>query len=77
MIAFVGTESIAVPAGVFESYHLEHRITNATGAQDKLNYWYAPGVGMIKAIEGLTVDLGQGPVYREVKTELMRFEKGQ
>ncbi|HBN10303.1 MAG TPA: hypothetical protein DD435_17245 [Cyanobacteria bacterium UBA8530] len=75
MISFVGTESIEVPAGVFESYHLEHDITYANETQDKLHYWYAPGVGMIKAIEGLHVDLGQGSVYQEVKTELKRFEK--
>lgn len=75
IISFLGAESIEVPAGTFSSHHLEHRIEYQDGRTDRLHYWYAPGVGLVKAIEGLTVDLGQGLQFREVTTDLAEFGK--
>lgn len=72
-IHYAGTESVRVPAGSYEAARLDHRILYQTGASDELHYWYAPGVGMIKAVEGLTVDLGQGPVLQQVTCELTSY----
>lgn len=75
IISFLGTESIDVPAGRYLGHHLEHRIEYQNGRTDRLHYWYAPGVGLVKAVEGLTVDLGQGPQYREVTTDLAELKR--
>ncbi|MNK56045.1 hypothetical protein D3C87_750700 [compost metagenome] len=74
-ITVVGTESVTVPAGTFEATRTRHRIAYATGTEDLLHYWYVPGIGMVKAIEGLTVDLGQGPVLQQVTAELKSWGK--
>lgn len=76
-ITVVGTESITVPAGTFSAARLRHRIAYATGAEDLLHYWYAPGVGMVKAIEGLTIDMGGGPVLHQVTAELKAWGMGE
>ncbi len=76
-ISVVGTESITVPAGTYTATRLQHRIAYATGKSDYLHYWYAPGVGMVKAIEGLTIDLGSGPVLQQVTAELLQFDHGE
>ncbi len=72
-ISVVGTESITVPAGTFEATRTRHRIAYATGAEDLLHYWYVPGIGMVKAIEGLTVDMGSGPFLQQVTAELKEW----
>ncbi|HEY9855943.1 MAG TPA: hypothetical protein V6D05_09420 [Stenomitos sp.] len=72
-IQYAGTESIRVPAGTYEAARMDHLIRYQTGSTDELHYWYAPGVGMVKAIEGLTVDLGQGPVLHQVTCELTSY----
>ncbi len=76
-ITIVGTESVSVPAGTFEATRTRHRIAYATGAEDLLHYWYVPGIGMVKAIEGLTVDLGGGPVLQQVTAELKEWGIGK
>ncbi len=73
-ITYEGTQSVTVPAGTYTAAKLEHRIQYKTGNVDQLHYWYAPGFGMVKAVEGLTVDLGQGPVKHQVTCELTSFE---
>lgn len=75
-IQVAGTESVRVPAGLYEAVRLDHVIRYQTGSTDELHYWYAPGVGMVKAIEGLTVDLGQGPVLHQVTCELTSYATG-
>lgn len=72
-ISVVGTESITVPAGTFEATRTRHRIAYATGAEDFLHYWYVPGIGMVKAIEALTVDMGAGPFLQQVTAELKEW----
>jgi len=72
-IQYAGTESVRVPAGTYEAARMDHVIRYQTGSTDELHYWYAPGVGMVKAIEGLTVDLGQGPVFHQVTCELTSY----
>lgn len=72
-ISIVGTESVKVPAGTFEATRTRHRIAYATGAEDFLHYWYVPGIGMVKAIEGLTIDMGQGPFLQQVTAELKEW----
>lgn len=76
-ISVVGTESISVPAGTFTTTRFKHRIAYATGLEDTLHYWYAPGVGMVKAIEGLTIDMGGGPVLHQVSAELQDWGNGE
>jgi hypothetical protein len=72
-ISVVGTESVTVPAGTFEATRTRHRIAYATGAEDVLHYWYVPGIGMVKAIEGLTIDMGSGPFLQQVTAELKEW----
>lgn len=72
-ISVVGSASISVPAGRFDCTHLRHRIDYADGRLDHLDYWYAPGVGMVKAIEGLTIDMGSGPTLHQVTAELLEW----
>ncbi len=72
-ITVVGTESVTVPAGTFEATRTRHRIAYANGNEDFLHYWYVPGIGMVKAIEGLTIDMGQGPFLQQVTAELKEW----
>lgn len=74
IIHYSGTESVTVPAGTYVAARLDHRIRYNSGLVDEQRYWYAPGVGMVKAVEGLTIDMGQGPVRHEVTCELTSYQ---
>lgn len=71
-----GTASVTVPAGTYVATCTTHHIRYQDGREDQLHYWYASGVGMVKAIEGLTMDVGQGPTHYEVTAELRDFVPG-
>jgi hypothetical protein len=73
-VSYEGTASVSVPAGTFSAQRVTHTLTYPDGHADKLYYWYAPGVGMVKAIEGVTLDLGQGPKLNQVTAELASFQ---
>lgn len=75
-IQYVGTERIRVPAGTFTAARTDHTIHYANGTVDQLHYWYAPGIGMVKAVEGLTVDLGSGPELNQVTAVLSAYGTG-
>ncbi|HEY9897742.1 MAG TPA: hypothetical protein V6D00_01050 [Pantanalinema sp.] len=75
-VAYEGTASVTVPAGTFVAQRLTHYLQYPAGNVDRLDYWYAPGVGMVKAVEGLTIDLGQGPKLNQVTAELTSFKPG-
>lgn len=75
-VSYEGTAQVTVPAGTFVAQRLTHTLTYPNGHQDQLHYWYAPGVGMVKAVEGLTLDLGQGPKLNQVTAELTSFKAG-
>jgi hypothetical protein len=62
-IAPQGLETVEVPAGRFEAQRVDHHIAYSNGATDTLSYWYAPGVGMVKMIENLTVWQGETAVH--------------
>lgn len=76
-ISFAGTESVEVPAGSFVAYRLDHEIRYTTGHTDALHYWYAPGVGMVKAIETLSLQQGGVLVPHQVKALLAEFGKAR
>lgn len=58
-----GPESVTVPAGTFAAQRVDHHIHYAQGTEDVLSYWYAPGTGMVKMIERLTVWQGSAAVH--------------
>jgi hypothetical protein len=62
-IAPQGPESVTVPAGTFLAQRVDHHIHYAQGSEDVLNYWYAPGVGLVKMIERITLYQGDQPVH--------------
>lgn len=66
---------VTVPAGTYQAVRTEHHLRYTNGHEDLLQYWYAPGLGMVKAIEALTVDLGQGPTRYQVTAELVTLER--
>ncbi|MBO9540112.1 hypothetical protein J7643_05915 [bacterium] len=72
-VAYEGTASVTVPAGTFAAERLTHYLTYPNGHVDRLDYWYVAGIGMVKAVEGLTIDLGQGPKLNQVTAELSSF----
>lgn len=72
-IRYIATESVQVPAGTFEAVRFEHHIAYQAGHTDKLIYWYAPRMGMVKAIEGLMMDWGQGPTLYQATCELTSY----
>jgi hypothetical protein len=53
-----GWEQLTVPAGSYRAWHVTHRLAYEDGRTDTLGYWYAPGVGMIKAHEESTLVMG-------------------
>lgn len=61
-----GWEPITVPAGSYKAWHVVHRIAYDDGRLDNLGYWYAPGVGMIKAHEESTLVMGGQPTRYSV-----------
>lgn len=72
-ISYAGTESVEVPAGTFISHRMDHRIVYSDGHSDSLHYWYAPGVGMVKGIEGLTILQGGVSVLNQVTALLINY----
>ncbi len=69
-IEVAGFESVDVPAGRFEAWHLQHHLTYAAGGGDTLDYWYAPGVGMVQAIERATMLSGGQAHHYQVTASL-------
>ncbi|MBC7545611.1 MAG: hypothetical protein H7338_23020 [Candidatus Sericytochromatia bacterium] len=61
-----GWESLTVPAGTYRSWHVTHRLTYEDGRFDTLGYWYAPGIGMVKAHEENTLIFNDKPVKYSV-----------
>lgn len=62
-IAPQGAEAVDVPAGHFLAQRVDHHIAYSNGATDTLSYWYAPGVGMVKMVENLTLWQGEQAVH--------------
>lgn len=75
-VAYEGTASVTVPAGTYSAERLTHYLKYPNGHVDRLDYWYVKGIGMVKAVEGLTLDLGQGPKLNQVTAELSSFSPG-
>lgn len=69
-VSITGTESVTVPAGSYLAVTTEHAIRYESGRVDRLRYWYVAGIGMVKAIESLTIDLGQGPSVQTATAQL-------
>lgn len=46
-----GWATVEVPAGRFQAREVRHELHYADGVVEALEYWYAPGVGMVKMIE--------------------------
>ena len=72
-IEVVGQERITVPAGTFDAWHLRHVLTYAAGGGDDLDYWYAAGVGMVQAIERVTLMSGEKPLHTRVRALLAGY----
>jgi len=70
VIAALGTESIEVPAGRFVAWHLRHQLSYSAGGSDALDYWYSGGVGMVQAIERITLQTSAGPLPMQVRALL-------
>ena len=67
-IRVAGFETLDIPAGRFESLKIEHHLRYNNGKADFLRYWYAPGVGMVKLYEELTVYYGQWLKFKSTGT---------
>lgn len=72
-----GEETVEVPAGTFKAFRVDHKIKYVTGDTDELNYWYAPGRGVVKMIERSTLFQGDQALHLEVTGELTRYQPGQ
>ncbi|MBM3267471.1 MAG: hypothetical protein FJZ01_07470 [Candidatus Sericytochromatia bacterium] len=72
-IRVVGRETVTVPAGTFAAWHVAHDLTYAAGGGDRLEYWYAGGVGMVQAIERITLQSGSAPYPLQVRAVLAVF----
>lgn len=70
-----GYETVTVPAGAFEAWRVDHVVHQPDGTEDRLNYWYAPGVGAVKLVERVTLHLADGSTRRlTVRGELTGTE---
>jgi hypothetical protein len=49
-----GPEEVVVPAGKFMAIRVEYRATTK-GKETTATFWYAPGVGLVKMVDGDTV----------------------
>ncbi len=72
-ISVVARETVAVPGGTFEAWHVRHDLRYAAGGGDTLDYWYGGGVGMIKAIERVTLQKDGKPYRLQVRAELAAY----
>lgn len=72
-----GEETVTVPAGTFKAFRVDHKIRYATGDTDDLNYWYAPGRGVVKMIERSTLFQGDTKIHLEVTGELTAYDPGR
>jgi hypothetical protein len=70
-----GWEQVTVPAGSYRAWHVTHRLAYDDGRSDHLAYWYAPGVGMIKAHEENTMVMNGQTVRYSVDGELTTHSK--
>ena len=75
-IRAIGLEEVTVPAGTFKAYRVDHEIRYATGDGDTLNYWYAPGVGVVKMIERTPLYQQGAPLRLQVTGELETYTIG-
>lgn len=69
-IEAVGLQSVEVPMGQFEAWHIQNQLTYAAGGGDTLDYWYAPKVGLVEAIERVTMMDGATPHHYQVTASL-------
>lgn len=76
-IRAIGLEEVTVPAGRFQAHRVDHDIRYATGDTDTLNYWYAPGVGVVKMIERTTLYQEGKPLRLQVTGELETYAIGR
>lgn len=65
-----GWDTVTTPAGTFRAWHVTHRLAYDDGRADNLAYWYAPGVGMVKAREENTLAVNGTPTRYSVEGEL-------
>lgn len=73
-IKVLGNEALETPAGTYHAWHVTHRIAYAAGGADLLEYWYAPGTGMIRAIERLTLTIDGKPTLMQVTARLSKSD---
>lgn len=53
-----GWSQVETPAGSFRARQVTHELHYADGVVQKLEYWYAPGLGMVKMVERARMWLG-------------------
>lgn len=71
-----GWETVTTPAGTYRAWHVTHRLAYDDGRTDDLAYWYAPGVGMVKAHEENTLVTNGTATRYSVEGELAAHRRG-
>ncbi|MEB3329129.1 MAG: hypothetical protein VKQ33_07855 [Candidatus Sericytochromatia bacterium] len=66
-VMVIGLEDVAVPAGRWRAWRVDHALRYANGDGDVLSYWYAAGVGCVRMIERTTLYVG--PEKRTLEVE--------
>lgn len=75
-VSVKGLEPVSVPAGNFQALLIEHHLRYENGKEDYLRYWYAPGIGMVKLYEEMTVYFGQWLKFTSTGV-LTQYQAGQ
>ncbi|MEB3298290.1 MAG: hypothetical protein VKO21_02240 [Candidatus Sericytochromatia bacterium] len=68
-ISCEGESPLTVEGKTYQALEVRHRITRPGFPTDESNYWYARGVGMVRAVERLTILVGTTP--RRLEAELL------
>ena len=76
-IRYMGEEAVTVPSGTYRAQRVDHVIAYAQGGSDTLNYWYAPGVGVVKMTERTTLWQGDTAIHLESTGVLDSYTPGQ
>jgi hypothetical protein len=74
-ISVVGPETLTVPAGRYNTLKVRHHLRYDNGREDNLYYWYAPGVGMVRMEEEISMYLQEQWVRFSATGVLKQFQR--
>jgi hypothetical protein len=76
MVEVLGLESLSLPAGPMEAWHVRYRLTAHLGTEHDLDLWFADGMGLVKLARTAESTMGvKASPPQPLVLELARFER--